>query len=265
MMTNKTGFAIVAMLAAGACSTAPRSPRELPVARDGREVLTQMHAAYEGKWYRTLTFIQKTTMRRADAPDKVTTWYEAISAPDRLRIDIGDPSLGNGVIYTSDSTYVVREGKLVRATAQGNEFLPFVEAVYTQPVAETVRDVEAFGFDLSRIRTDTWEGRPVYVVGAANAQDLVSKQFWIDRERLVIVRMIVKFDPKPDAKPHDIAIGGYVPLEGGWLATRITIAQEGGSTQVEEYTEWKANTPLSPELFDPAKWSATQHWSKKTD
>ena len=237
----------------------------MPVARDGRELLAQMHAAYEGKWYRTLTFIQKTTMQRPNTPEEVTTWYEAIEAPDRLRIDIGDPALGNGMIYTSDSTYVVRGGKLVRAVAQGNEVLAFVEAVYTQPVAETVRDVEGFGFDLSRIRTDTWEGRPVYVVGASGAQDLVSKQFWIDRERLVIVRMIVKFDPKPEAKPHDIEIGGYVPLAGGWLATRITIAQEGGPTQLEEYTEWKANVPLSAELFDPAKWSTAPHWWKRAD
>ena len=259
-----TGKLLIAIsLATTACSSATQSPRETPVARDGREVLAQMHAMYEGKWYRTLTFVQKTTMQTAGKPDQVTWWYEAIQAPDRLRIDIGDPALGNGMIYTSDSTYVVRASKLVRAVAQGNEFLPFVEGVYTQPVAETIREVEHFGFDMNRIRNDVWENRPVYVVGATDAQDMTSKQFWIDRDRMVIVRMIIKFDPAPGAKPHDIQIGGYVPLEGGWLATKISIAQEGGATQLEEYTEWKANVPLPAAFFDPAQWSTAPHWWKK--
>lgn len=264
-MISTRPLLLAGILITASCTSATTGTRALPDARDGRELLAQMHDAYDGKWYRTLTFVQKTTMKRANAPDEVTWWYEAIQAPDRLRIDIGDPALGNGMMYTSDSVYVVRSGKLVRAVAQGNEFLPFVEAVYTQPVAETIVDVERFGFDLDRIRKDTWEGRPVYVVGATSAGDLASKQFWIDRERLVIVRMIVQFDPKPDAKPHDIHIGGYVPLEGGWLGTRIVIAQEGGATQLEEYTEWDAGVPLSPALFDPATWSTAPHWWKKTD
>jgi hypothetical protein len=34
-----------------------------------------------------------------------------------LRIDQGDPSLGNGALYTADSLYVMRGGKVVRSMA----------------------------------------------------------------------------------------------------------------------------------------------------
>ena len=73
----------------------------------GKEVLQRMHDHWASgdPWFHTLTFKQQTTVVRADGTKNVSTWYEAILAPDRLRIDFGDPSEGNGVIYTADSVY----------------------------------------------------------------------------------------------------------------------------------------------------------------
>ena len=59
---------------------------------DGREILERMHARYAGQWFSTLTFEQATTVRAPDGKETATTWYEAIQAPGRLRIDIGDPA-----------------------------------------------------------------------------------------------------------------------------------------------------------------------------
>jgi len=39
------------------------------VPKTGAEVFQRMHDAYAGKWYRTLTFVQKTTQRRRDGTD----------------------------------------------------------------------------------------------------------------------------------------------------------------------------------------------------
>ena len=49
----------------------------------GRDVLQAMHDAYAGKWYSTLTFIQKTTRKTADGKDTVATWYASTSARHR--------------------------------------------------------------------------------------------------------------------------------------------------------------------------------------
>src|SRR3981081_2435422 len=116
-------------------SSAPRSAPQ-----DGLAVLAQMHARYSDSWYRTLTFLQRTTQRRPDGTEQVSTWYEAQSG-DRLRIDMGNLADGNGALYTADSLYVVRGGKVVRAIADGNPFLPLVFGVYLHPLDVTVRQL----------------------------------------------------------------------------------------------------------------------------
>src|SRR2546426_5423342 len=102
---------------------------------------SRMRAAYVGKWFKTVTFVQQTTQTRNGVTD-TSTWYEALKAPDRLRIDFGDPTNGNGVVYTADSLYVVRGGKITRTVAAGNPFLPSVEGVYAQPLETTLRQIQ---------------------------------------------------------------------------------------------------------------------------
>ena len=221
-----------------------------------------MHDAYDGRWYRTLTFVQKTTKRRPDGTDSVSIWYESLLSPSRLRIDVGNPSAGNGVIYTSDSLYIVREGALVRTIADGNVFLPFVAGIYTQPVARSLAELAAFKFDMSRMRLDTWEGRPVYVVGARDARDLESPQFWIDAERMIATRILVPIIPNGKAKAQDIRLEKYVEVGGGWLATAIRMLDAGELLQGEEYSDWKAGVALSPDFFVAEKWSSVAHWAR---
>ncbi|MGZ3445786.1 MAG: hypothetical protein ACXWLG_09990, partial [Myxococcaceae bacterium] len=59
-----------------AAGSGAATPQATPV--DGRAALVAMRAAYDGRWYTTLTFVQKT--RRWDAQRKETqeTWYESL-------------------------------------------------------------------------------------------------------------------------------------------------------------------------------------------
>lgn len=226
----------------------------------GVELLQRMHDAYDGKWYKTLTFVQKTTITRPTGVVDTSTWYEAMRSPDRLRIDFGDPAKGNGALYTADSLYVVRAGKVTRSIASGNPFLPFVAGVYDQPVATTIKQLEPYHFDLSLIRADTWQGQPVYVVGARSPADLDSPQFWIERDRLIAVRFLVKLSPAPDAKPNDIRLESYVPVGGGWLATHVAIMEGSVVRQAEDYSDWKGDVALPADFFVAEKWADTPHW-----
>ena len=241
------------------CAAANQSVSRVGPA-SGTELLQRMHDAYAGKWYKTLTFVQKTTLTRPNGVVDTSTWYEALRSPDRLRIDFGDPSQGNGALYTADSLYVVRGGKITRSVASGNPFLPFVAGVYDQPVETTLRQLAPWKFDLSRIRADMWQGAPVYVVGAASADDLDSPQFWIERGRLQPVRFLVKLSPAPDAKPNDIRLESYVPVGGGWLATHVAIMEGGVVRQAEDYSNWRGNVALPNDFFRAEKWSEVPHW-----
>jgi hypothetical protein len=265
-MPKRTDFpslALVALLALVAPLTlkltlAAQTPR------DGAAVLERMRDAYNGTWYHTLTFAQKTTATRRDGTTNVSTWHESLrhtpAAGVQLRIDMGDLAAGNGMLYTADSTWIVRNGALQGVRGSGNEFLPLIEGVYVQPLARTIAEVTAMKIDLSRVRSGTWRDRPVWVVGATAASDSTSPQFWVDQQRNVVVRAILRPDT---ATTMDIALDGYEPVGPAWLATRIVMAVNGKVIQTEEYSDWRTGIQLPASLFDVKSWTTTPHWAKK--
>src|SRR5215213_4541026 len=205
--------------------------------KSGVDVLQRMHDAYAGKWYSTLTFVQKTTQWRPDNSEVVSTWYEAVrytpTAGTQLRIDLKAPTSGDGMLYTADSGWVIRGGKVV-TVREGNEFLPLIEGVYMQPVERTARELKPTKVDMQRVTSGKWRDRAVWIVGASSASDTTSPQFWIDAQRNVVVRMILAPDPNT---VMDIRLDNYVPLAGGWLGTRIEIYVGGARRQFEEYSD----------------------------
>ncbi|HSP20289.1 MAG TPA: CHAT domain-containing protein, partial [Myxococcaceae bacterium] len=240
----------------------PLHGKDLPP--DGRAALATMRAAHDQRWYTTLTFVQRT--RRWDAQGKETqeTWFESLrhtpGEGTQLRIDRGSPSEGNGVLYSANETRSFRGGKQVSSKPGGNLLLPLIEGVYLQPVERTVAELAPAGIDWSRpVIAGEWEKRPVWIVGASSAADARSAQLWIDVERQVVVRAILV--PVPGAPLMDVRFGGWVPLAGAWLGTRCEFLVGGKLDQVEEYTDWKAGQPLPASLFDPARFTAAEHWA----
>lgn len=254
---------VLIALAIAGCAT-NRAGEQTAPPTNGIVVLKQMHDSYAHRWFRNVTFTQLTTQTRPNGVTDTTTWYEALQSPARLRIDFSDPAKGNGVIYTADSLYVVREGKVTRTAAQGNPFLPFVAGVYTQPLDSTLRQIAPYKFDLNKLRRDMFDSRPVYVIGATEANDTTSPQFWVDIERLVVVRMIVAFNPATPADVGDIALLDYRQVSGGWLAVKVEIKHGGQLIQKEEYSNWKGNVDIPADFFVAEKWSAVPHWFKGT-
>jgi hypothetical protein len=233
----------LAALAAGSPSAAPADPP-----KDGIEVITRMRERYLGKWYRTLTFVQKTTL-----PDgKVETWYEAAELPGKLRIDIAPLEGKNTILFRNDTLYDFKGGTLAESKPLIHPLMVLGFDVYAQPVDTTIRQLRALGFDLTKVHESTWQGRPVYVVGAA-AGDSVSRQFWIDRERLYFVRMVEPGKQDPSARV-ETQFNKYIPMGRGWLETEVRFLVNGETRMLEEYTEPKADVKLDPAIFDPGRW-----------
>lgn len=252
---------LAAALLAGAPATAPSAAADtLP--RDGVEVLERMHARYDGKWYRTLTFIQTTSF-----PDRpAETWYEAGAIPGKLRIDVAPLENGNAFIYSGDSLVIFRGGERVRAVKDRNLLMTLAFDVYGQPVETTAAQLRDSGLDLAAVHATEWRGRPVWVVGAAEG-DTSSAQFWIDQERLVFVRLLEpQRNPQaPDAPPAimDVEFNRYEPLAGGWIAPEVVIRMNGREIMREVYRDVRANVELDAGLFDtggytPANWAAAE-------
>ena len=230
----------------------------------GHDLLQVMRDAYGSRWFRTLVFTQATTTRDSTGAERVATWYESLRYTEgtgtQLRIDTGEPSAGNGVLYSPDSLWAFRAGKQVVARAGGNRLLPLIEGVYVQPVERTEQELAPTGVDLSRpVIRGQWRGRPVWIAGAGAVGDTVSPQFWVDVGTKALVRAI--YSPVNGAPVMDMRLDSLVQTGGGWLATRCEFWIAGKLAQTEEYHDWRTNITLSPGLFDPATWATAPHWA----
>jgi hypothetical protein len=231
--------------------------------QDGLAVLARMHARYSDSWYRTVTFLQRTTQRQSDGTERVSTWYEAQSG-DRLRIDIGNPADGNGALYTADSMYVVRDGKVVRARAEGNPFLPLISGVYLQPLDVTVRQLAPYKVNLNAVHTRIWGGQRTFVIGTTSPSDSTSPQVWVEADRLIVTRFLMKLFPESGGGNQDVRLEKNVEVDGGWLATRVRILDKGVPVQVEEYSDWHTGVALPPTFFQVERWKQDPHWYRAT-
>ncbi len=219
-----------------------------------RELLDAMRARYDGKWYRTLTFVQNNTGHHADGTVERSVWREWLQAPGRLRIEFQPADSGNGVLFANDSIYPFRRDSLGRARPFVHPLLVLGFDVYMQPVARTAAQLQQAPrvFDLSILSEGTWQDRPVWIVGA-KAGDLRTRQFWVDKERLVFVRLL---EPTPGdtAKVADTRFNKYEPLAGGWLSPEVQFLVDGKQTFLEEYTQIQANVAIPVALWDARQW-----------
>lgn len=218
-----------------------------------RELLDAMRARYDGKWYRTLTFVQHNTEHHPDGTVERSVWREWLQAPGRLRIEFQPADSGNGVLFANDSIYPFRRDSLGRARAFVHPLLVLGFDVYMQPVDRTVAQLQQAPrvFDLSILSEGTWQDRPVWIVGSK------TRQFWVDKERLVFVRLL---EPTPgdSTKIADTRFNKYQPLAGGWVSPEVQFLVNGQQTFLEEYTQIQANVAMPAALWDARQWKAVR-------
>ncbi len=227
--------------------------------RTGEDVLRVMHDRYAKTWYETLTFTQKSTTYNSDGTTKAEIWHEALKAPGKLRIDIGAPSDQNGYLMVDGTLTILKAGKEVGTRPLANMLLVLGFDVYRQTPEATAAVAKAEGYDLTKVHEDTWEGQPVWVVGAEKG-DLKSKQFWVDKKRGLFMRL---FEPEQGdpTKVQDIRFEDYREMAGGWVAARVEVYVGDKKVFSEEYSDIEANVKLDAGTYDPKQFDKT-HWEK---
>jgi outer membrane lipoprotein-sorting protein len=255
---------ILAALSLAACARSAKTTTAPAAAHiaSGEDLLRAMRDRYTGKWYHTLTFRQTTTqVVPSTGAERKSTWYETLMLPGRLRIDT-DLEKGSGQLYANDSQYVVLNNALRRSAAGHNPLLVLGFDVYGQPPARTASILADLGFPNGPVREGTWMERPVWIVGGA-PNDLHSSQYWVDKERLVFVRLLQPFPGDP-SQTYDVRFSDYRPAGSGWVAARVEAFVGSKRTLLEEYDDIKVNPTVSEALFDPRKWNAAPHWAKES-
>ena len=223
----------------------------------GRDILRAMHDRYAGKWYRTLKFVQQNTATSPDGRVEHSVWREYAALPGRLRIEFEPADSGAGLLFVRDSQFVFRDGRLASATAFVHPLMVLGFDVYFDPVDRTAARLAQLGVDLATVHEDQWDGRAVYVVGAA-AGDVRTRQFWVDKERLVFVRLLEP-GQRDTTRTSDIRFNRYRPVDGVWLSPEVAVLVDGQQRWLEQYTEIETGTPLPDALFDPRQWTRARN------
>jgi hypothetical protein len=252
-------FVMFSACSRGRSTSAPATPaRATQRFTDGEDVVAAMRARYAGKWYKTLTFRQKTSRMLPTGSWKVETWYEAMKLPGRLRIDFEPVSAGNGVLYARDSQFVASNGRVIQNGPGINDLLLLGFDVYESSPGRTAALMRRQGIDLNRVHEDAFDGRSMIVVGALRG-DLRRKQAWIDAERLYLVRL-VEPTRADSSKVQDIRFVNYEKRGAAWLAPRVEIYNDGKLVFYEDYSDVRTDVPLDDSIFDPTPWRNPRHW-----
>jgi len=223
------------------------------------DLIQAMQKKYAKSWYKTATFVQKTTNYEKDGTKKVETWYEALSVPGSLRIDFTPVKDGNGILFTDNKIYVFKNGKVDTNRPFVHPLMILGFDIYRVSQADALEKLKGLKFDLSILREDMWQGRSVYVVGARQG-DSHSPQFWIDKKNLYFVRMI-RPAGKDGSQTQETQFNKYQRLGGGWMAPEVIFTVDGKTVTTEEYSDLRANVALDSKLFDPQYWT-TVHWKE---
>lgn len=235
---------VAAALGAAGCATAASSG---PSIHDAESLVRAMHDRYANSWYQTLSFTQATTRLFPNDSTHTEIWREWAAIPGRLRIEMGEPAEGRVAIFARDSTYTLRQGRVVRREGRMNPLMTVGFDVYRQAPEVTLDQLRRQDFDLTLFHVDTLEGTPVYVVGAERG-DTTSKQFAVEAERLLFVRLLDPIPSQPGVMQH-VWFRRYQPLAGGWIAPEVEVLVRGRRVFHEVYSDIRANDALDVGMF----------------
>ena len=217
-------------------------------------LIKAMHDRYDGKYLKTMSFLQNNTAYTVTGQEQKSQWYEHIEIPGKLRIAFLPASQKSGLVQIDDRVASFDNGIRVDFRPSVNPLLLLTADVYVAPVATIMRELDTLHVDGDIIRDDTWDGQPVYVVGA-KAGDTTSNQLWVDRDQLRLVRFIQSQKVGERTTVSDIRVKGYKEIGGFDVPTEFLVIRNGRPVWREEYADVRINADFPAGTFDQARWN----------
>ncbi|MFL5545371.1 MAG: hypothetical protein ACJ792_11730 [Gemmatimonadaceae bacterium] len=217
-------------------------------------LLNAMHERYDGKFVKTMSFLQNNTRYTTTGQEVKSQWYEHIAVPGKLRIAFLPATQRSGLVQVDDRVATFDNGIRVDFRPSINPLLVLTADVYVAPVATIARELDSLHVDMDIIRNDEWEGQPVYVVGA-KAGDTTSTQMWVDRDNLRLVRFIQRQKAGDRTIVSDNRVLGYKEIQGFDIPTEFLVIRNGRPFWREQYADVRINEDFPPGTFDQARWN----------
>jgi len=241
---------------ASAGTPKPSATRVVPAAgklASTTSIVGAMREKYSGKYFRTLTFLQNNTRYTTTGEEQKSQWFEHVEAPGKLRIAFLPAAQKSGLVQVGESVASFDNGMRIDFRPSVNPLLLLTVDAYSAPAASLMRSLDSLGVDTQIVRTDEWQGRPVYVVGAKPG-DTTSTQVWIDAEHLRLARFLQRVGRGERAMLSEIRVLNYREIEGYQIPTEILTLRNGRPVWREQRTDIRLNADLPANVFDQALW-----------
>ena len=234
----------------------PSTSRAASTARitSASSLLKAMHDRYDGKYVRTLSFLQNNTSYTPGGQERKSQWYEHLEVPGKLRIAFLPATQKSGLVLVDNRIATFDNGIRVDFRPSINPLLLLTSDVYVAPLAAVARDLDSLHVDTGIIRSDEWEGQPVYVVGA-KAGDTTSNQFWVDKDNLRLVRFVQSAKAGERTIVSDTRVKSYKEIDGFDIPTEFLVIRNGRPVWREEYADVRINEDFPAGTFDQARWN----------
>lgn len=215
--------------------------------KTGKDVIRFMHQKYKEAPCKAYTFSQKNTHYRNDSIIGNSEWHEYIEFPDKFRIDFGEKTEGNFVVFKNDSSYRYKNNTLKKVNYNTNTLLLLLGGMYYRDLQDVITRLQNENYNTQLVSTQKWKKQQVYVVGAIKG-DTTSNQIWISKKNWRIVRIIEKMDAE---SYMDMTFDAYQKNCNGYVETKVTFKRNGKIEQMEEYYNIKPIDIFAPEVFNP--------------
>lgn len=217
-------------------------------------LLKAMHDRYDGKFLKTMSFLQNNTQYTSTGAAKKSQWYEHLEVPGKLRIAFLPATTKSGLVQVDDKVASFDNGIRVDFRPSINPLLLMTADVYVAPLATITRALDSLHVNLELMRDDQWQGEPVYVVGA-KAGDSTSNQMWVDRNHLRLVRFIQSAKAGDRTIVSDIRVQNYKDIQGFEIPTAFLVIRNGKPVWREQYADVRINEDFPAGTFDQARWN----------
>jgi len=218
-----------------------------PSFKTGGDVLDFLHQKYKAGPCKTYTFSQKNKHYRNDSLIGTSEWFEAIEFPDKFRIDFGDRTSGNFIIFKNDSSYRYKKTQLVKTSYNTNTLLLLLGGMYYREIADINNRLQQEHYNLAVLSTQKWRKQKVYVIGAQKG-DSTSNQIWVSTKSWKIIRIIEKME---DGHTMDMSFDEHQAHCNGYVETKVTFKLDGKIEQVEDYYDIKPVDKFPETTFNP--------------
>jgi hypothetical protein len=212
-----------------------------------------MHDRYAGKYLKTMSFLQNNTAFTTTGQEQKSQWYEHMEIPGKLRIAFLPASQKSGMVQVDNRVASFDNGIRIDFRPSIHPQLLLTADVYVSPAAAIMRELDSLSVDQEIIRSDVWEGQPVYVVGA-KAGDTTSNQMWVDKDHLRLVRFVQRSKTGDRSILSDMRVQGYKDIQGFDVPTEFLVLRNGRPVWREVHADIRVNEDFPPGTFDQAKW-----------